>query len=70
MEDDMNIDIHENDCIVVETKGDEVGKRSPRWVGSPDPADAGASAPSSEVVNRAVDEGEEAEGEGKWQSEH
>jgi hypothetical protein len=43
MEDDMNIDIHENDCIVVETKGDEVGKRSPRWVGSPDPADAGAS---------------------------
>jgi hypothetical protein len=39
-------------------------------VGSPDPADAGASAPSWEVVNRAVDEGEEAEGEGKWQSEH
>jgi hypothetical protein len=46
---DMNIDIDENDCIVVETKGGEVGKRSAGSAGSPDPADAGASAPSSEV---------------------
>jgi hypothetical protein len=35
-----------------------------------DPTDAGASAPSSEVGNRAVDEGDEAEGKGKQQGEH
>jgi hypothetical protein len=52
----MNIDIDGNDCIVVETKGSDVGKRSAGLAGSNDPADAGASAPSSEVGKRAVDE--------------
>jgi hypothetical protein len=42
----MNIDIDEDDCIVVETKGSEVGKRSAGLAGSSDPADAGAGAPS------------------------
>jgi hypothetical protein len=53
----MNIDIDEEDCIVVETKGSEVGKRSAGLAGSSDPADAGAGAPSSEAGKRAVDEG-------------
>jgi hypothetical protein len=55
--DDMNTDIDESDYIVVETKGDDVAKRSAGLVGSPGPADAGASLPSSEAGNRAVDEG-------------
>ena len=65
----MNIDIDEDDCIVVDTKGSELGKRSAGLAGSEDPADAGASAPSSEAGKRAVDEGwgldegDEAEGE-------
>ena len=53
----MNIDIDEDDCIVVETKGSEIGKRSAGLAGSPGPANAGASAPSSEVGKRAADEG-------------
>jgi hypothetical protein len=61
----MNIDIDENDCIVVETKGGKVGKRSAESAGFLDPADADASAPSSEVGNRAVDKGDKAEGKGK-----
>jgi hypothetical protein len=56
----MNTDVDESDCIVVRTKGDDVAKRSAGWAGSPGPADAGASLPSSEAGNRAVDEG------GKW----
>jgi hypothetical protein len=51
---DMNIDIDEEDCIVVETKGGEVRKRG---AGFPDPTNAGASAPSPEVRKRAVDNG-------------
>lgn len=35
----MNTDIDENDCIVVETKGSDVGKRSAGWAGLKDPAD-------------------------------
>jgi hypothetical protein len=54
---DMNIDIDEDDCIVVETKGSKVGKRSAGLAGSSDPADAGASALSLEAGKRAVDEG-------------
>jgi len=55
--DDMNIDIDEDDCIVVETKGSEVGKRSAGLAGLSDPANAAANAPSSEAGKRAVDEG-------------
>jgi hypothetical protein len=53
----MSTDIDESDCIVVETKEDDVAKRSVGLVGSPGPADAAASLPSSEAGNRAVDEG-------------
>ena len=53
----MNIDIDEDDCIVVETKGSEVGKRSAGLAGLSDPANAAANAPSSEAGKRAVDEG-------------
>jgi hypothetical protein len=73
---DMNIDIDENDCIVAETKGGEVGKRS---AGS-----AGSQTPHRRPRQRAkpgggeqdggggmgVDEGDEAEGKGKQQGEH
>jgi hypothetical protein len=54
---DMNININEDDCIVVETKGSDVSKRSVGLAGSSDPADAGASALSSEAGKRSVDEG-------------
>jgi hypothetical protein len=66
----MNTDIDESDCIVVETKGDDVAKRSAASAGSLDPADAGARAPSSEAGNRAVDEGDEAESKGQYQGKH
>ena len=56
----MNTNIDENDCIVVETKGSEVGKRSAGLAGSKNPADAAASAPSSELEKVAV------EGRGGW----
>jgi hypothetical protein len=52
----MNIDIDENDCIVVETKGSDVGKRSAGLAGSKNPADAAASAPSSELGKVAVED--------------
>jgi hypothetical protein len=54
--DDMNIDIDENDCIVVETKGGEVGKRGAGMAGSENPTNGGASAPSPEVRKRVVDD--------------
>jgi hypothetical protein len=53
----MNIDIDEENCIVVQTKGGEVRKRGAGLAGSQNPADAGASAPSPEVGKRAVDDG-------------
>jgi hypothetical protein len=55
----MNIDIDEDDCIVVETKGNEIGKQSTGLAGSSDPADTSAGTPSSEAGKRAVDEGGE-----------
>jgi hypothetical protein len=55
-EDDMNIDINENDCIVIETKGSDSGKRSAGLAGSKNPADAAASAPSSEPGKVAVED--------------
>ena len=56
----MNIDIDKNDCIVLQTEGSEVGKRSAGLAGLKVPADDGASAPSQEVG-----EGAEANG-GGW----
>jgi hypothetical protein len=56
----MNTDIDENDCIVIQTEGSEVGKRSAGSAGSTDPADAGASAPSQNVGEGAED------GRGGW----
>jgi hypothetical protein len=56
----MNTDIDENDCIVIQKGGSEVGKRGVGLAGSKDPADAGASAPSPEVGERAED------GRGGW----
>jgi hypothetical protein len=66
----LNTDIDESDCIVVKTKRDDVAKRSAGLAGSPGPADAGASLPSSETGNRAVDEGDEAESKGQYQGKH
>lgn len=51
----MNTDIDENDCIVIQTEGSEVGKRSAGSAGSTGPADAGASAPSQNVGEGAED---------------
>jgi molecular chaperone DnaK (HSP70) len=51
----MNTDIDENDCIVIRKGGSEVGKRGVGLVGSKDPADASASAPSLDVGERAED---------------
>ena len=57
---DMNTDIDDSDCIVVQKGGGEVGKRNVEAVGSQDPANADAGAPSLEP-------GEEAEdGKGGW----
>jgi hypothetical protein len=52
----MNIDINENDYIVIKTKGSNSGKRSARLVGSKNPADAAASALSSEPGKVAVED--------------
>jgi hypothetical protein len=49
---DMNTGIDEKNCVVVETKGSEVGKWSAGLVGSENPADVGASVPSLEVTRR------------------
>ena len=51
----MNTDIDENDCIVIQTEGSEVGKRSAGLAGSTDFADAGASAPSQNAGEGAED---------------
>jgi hypothetical protein len=55
--DDMNTDIDESDCIVVQKGGGEVGKRSVEGVGSPDPPNADASAPSPEPGEGAEESG-------------
>jgi hypothetical protein len=52
----MNTDMDEGNSIVVETKGSEIGKWSARLAESENLADAGVSAPSSEVGKRAVNE--------------
>jgi hypothetical protein len=57
---DMNTDIDDSDCIVVQKGGGEVGKRSVEVMGSPDPPNADASAPSPEAGERAED------GRGGW----
>jgi hypothetical protein len=43
----MNTSIEENDCIVLQTEGSEVGKRGVGLAGSKDPVDAGAPQPYS-----------------------
>jgi hypothetical protein len=48
----MNTGIDEKNCVVVETKGSEVGKWSAGLVGSENPADVGASVPSLKVTRR------------------
>jgi hypothetical protein len=57
---DMNTDIDDSDCIVVQKGGGEVRKRSVEFVGSPDPPNADASIPSPEAGERAED------GRGGW----
>jgi hypothetical protein len=52
---DMNTDIDDSDCIVIQKGGGEVGKRSVEVVGSPDPPNADASALSPEAGERAED---------------
>jgi hypothetical protein len=54
--DDMNTDIDKSDCIIVETEGSGVRKRSAGLAGSRDPAGAGASAPSSEPGKVALED--------------
>ena len=49
----MNTDIDDSDCIVIQKGGGEVGKQSVEVVGSPDPPNADASAPSPEAGERA-----------------
>lgn len=53
----MNIDINQNDHIIPQRKGSEVGKRSVGLAGSKDPADAGASAPSPNAGEGAEEDG-------------
>jgi hypothetical protein len=53
--DDMNTDIDDSDCIVIQKGGGEVRKRSVEFAGSKDPANADASALSPEVGERAED---------------
>jgi hypothetical protein len=45
---DINTDIDDSDCIVVQKGGGKVGKRNVEVVGSPDPANADASVLSPE----------------------
>jgi hypothetical protein len=52
---DMNTDIDDSDCIVIQKGGGEVGKRSVEVTGSPDPPNADASALSPEAGERAED---------------
>ena len=52
---DMNTDIDDSDCIVVQKGGGEVGKQSVEFIGSLDPPNADASAPSPEAGERAED---------------
>ena len=59
-ENDMNTDIDDSDCIVIQKGGGEVGKRSVEVAGSPDPPNADASAPSPEAGEGAED------GRGGW----
>jgi hypothetical protein len=56
----MNTDIDDSDCIVVQKGGGEVGKRNVEVVGSLDPPNADAGAPSPEAGERAED------GRGGW----
>jgi hypothetical protein len=51
---DMNTDIDESDCIVIQQEGSEVRKRDVGLAGSKDPADGDASTPSPEVGEGAV----------------
>jgi hypothetical protein len=51
----MNTDINDSDCIVVQKGGGEVRKRSIEFVGSLDPPNADASAPSPEAGERTED---------------
>jgi hypothetical protein len=53
----MNTDIDESDCIVIQKGGSEVGKRGVVVAGFPDSAEAGAGAPSPEVVVKAEGDG-------------
>jgi hypothetical protein len=52
--DDMDTNIDESDCIVIQKEGSEVRKRGVGLAGSSDPADADASVPSPEVEEVAV----------------
>jgi hypothetical protein len=52
---DMNTDIDDSDCIVVQKGGGEVRKQSVEVVGSLDPPNADASALSPEAGERAED---------------
>jgi hypothetical protein len=52
---DMNTDIDDSDCIVVQKGGGKVRKRSVEVVGSPDPPNADASALSPEAGERVED---------------
>ena len=53
----MNIDIEKHDCIVLQTEGSEVGKRSAGLARLKVPANDGASAPSQEVGERVEGNG-------------
>lgn len=53
--DDMNTDIDDSDCIVVQKGGGEVRKRNVEVIGSLDPPNANASAPSPEAEEGAED---------------
>ena len=57
---DINTDIDDSDCIVVQKGGGKVRKQSVEFVGSPDPPNADTSVPSPEAGERAED------GRGGW----
>jgi hypothetical protein len=52
---DINTDIDDSDCIIVQKGGGKVRKRSVEFVGSPDPPNADASTLSPEAGERAED---------------
>jgi hypothetical protein len=58
--DDINTDIDDSDCIVVQKGGGEVGKQNIEVAGSPDPPNADTSVLSPEAGERAED------GRGGW----